>query len=135
MKALEDYASELQDQGLAPSRVANYVKAIRSLYRVNGVDIKLPYALSRRSVRKDRAPKLDEVARLLDIADSREGVIISLLTLGGLREGTLIRLQCRHVRGDLEKDIIPLHIHVESEITKGKYHDYDTFLGQKRSNA
>jgi hypothetical protein len=23
----------------------------------------------------------------------------------------------------------PLHVHVEAEITKGKYHDYDTFLG------
>jgi hypothetical protein len=27
--------------------------------------------------------------------------------------------------------MIPLHTHVESEITKGKYHDYDTFLGQE----
>jgi Phage integrase family len=25
----------------------------------------------------------------------------------------------------------PLHIHIEAEITKGKYHDYDTFLSQE----
>ena len=129
VKALEDYASELQDRGLASSRVANYAKTLRSLYRVNGVDIKLPYALSRRSVRRDRAPKLEELGRLVDVADLREKVIISLLALGGFREGTLVRLQYRHVRHDLENGIMPIHVHVESEITKGKYHDYDTFLG------
>ena len=25
----------------------------------------------------------------------------------------------------------PIHVHVEAEITKGKYHDYDTFVGQE----
>jgi len=49
--------------------------------------------------------------------------------LGGFREGTLIKLRYGHVRGDLERSVVPLHIHVESEITKGKYHDYDTFIG------
>ena len=131
VKALEDYAGELQDQGLAPSRISNYVKAIRSLYRVNGVDIKLPYALSRRSVRKDRAPKPEELQHLLDVADLREKVIISMLALGGFREGTLVRLRYRHVRDDLEKGVVPIHVHVEADITKGKYHDYDTFLSEE----
>jgi site-specific recombinase XerD len=129
IRALEDFVGELQDRGLAPSRVANYVKAIRSLYRVNGVEVKLPYALSRRSVRKDRAPRPEELERLMDAADAREKVIISILALGGFREGTLVRLHYRHVKEDLEKGIVPVHIHVEAEITKGKYHDYDTFLG------
>lgn len=30
---------------------------------------------------------------------------------------------------DFEKGVIPIHVHVEAKITKGKYHDYDTFLG------
>ncbi len=129
VKALEDYVAELQDRGLAPSRIANYVKAIRGLYRVNGIELKLPYSLSRRSVRKDRAPKLEELQHVLEVGDLREKAIISLLALGGFREGTLVRLRYRHVREDLERGAVPLHIHVESEITKGKYHDYDTFLG------
>ena len=53
------------------------------------------------------------------------------MALGGLREETLTRLQYRHVQVDLEAERIPLHIHVEVEITKGKYADYDTFLGQE----
>lgn len=36
-----------------------------------------------------------------------------------------------HVREDFERKVLPLHIHVEPQITKGKYHDYDTFLGSE----
>ncbi|MGD6933116.1 MAG: hypothetical protein ACQCN5_02810 [Candidatus Bathyarchaeia archaeon] len=38
------------------------------------------------------------------------------------------KLKYRHVQEDLENNRIPIHVHVEAEITKGKYHDYDTFL-------
>lgn len=129
VRLLGDYMAELQDQGLAPSRISNYVKAIRLLYRVNGIELRLPHPPSRRSIREDRGPKPEELQRLLDMADLREKVIISMLALGGFREGTLVRLQYRHVREDLERGLVPLHIHVEPEITKGKYHDYDTFIG------
>jgi site-specific recombinase XerD len=128
---LEDFIAELQDRGLAPLRICNYAKAVKSLYRVNGVDLRLPQPLNQRVTRKDRAPKPEELAKLLDIANLREKVIVSMLALGGFREGTLVKLQYRHVKDELEKGIIPLHIHVEAEITKGKYHDYDTFLGQE----
>jgi hypothetical protein len=75
--------------------------------------------------------KLEELQHLIDIADLREKVIVAMLALGGFREGTLVRLRYRHVREDLERRVVPLQIHVESEITKGKYHDYDTFLGEE----
>ena len=38
-------------------------------------------------------------------------------------------MQYRHVRDDLENNHTPIHVHIEADITKGKYHDYDTFLG------
>jgi len=130
-KVLEDYIAELQDRGLAPNRIANYVKAVKALYKVNGIHINLPYSLPRRTVRRDRAPTPEELLRLLEIADLRERVIISMLALGGFREGTLVKLQYRHVKHDLEAGVIPVHVHVEAEITKGKYHDYDTMLGSE----
>lgn len=128
-KALEDYMAELQDSGLSPGRVTNYAKAVKTLYRISGVSIVLPYPLGRKTVVKDRAPTPEELFRLLDFADLRERVIISMPALGGFREGTLVKLQYRHAKHDLERGIVPIHIHVEAEITKGKYHDYDTFLG------
>ena len=53
---------------------------------------------------------------------------MSISALSGLRTGTLVKLEYRHVKRDLEAGVIPVHIHVESKITKGKYCDYDTFL-------
>jgi site-specific recombinase XerD len=72
-----------------------------------------------------------ELQRIIDLANVREKVIISMLALAGFRIGTLVRLQYRHARRDLERMRIPIHVHVEAEITKGKYHDYDAFLGQE----
>lgn len=126
---VNDYLAELQDEGIRPGGVNNYIKNVKTFYRVNGVKIELNEPLSRRVTYKDRAPKPEELAKLLDIANLRERVVISMLALGGFREETLSKLQYRHVCEDLENGRIPVHIHVEAEITKGKYHDYDTFLG------
>jgi hypothetical protein len=60
--------------------------------------------------------------------------MVTGIALGGFREGTFSKLQYRHVKHDLEAGITPLHIHVEAEITKGKYGDYDTFLGAEAVN-
>jgi site-specific recombinase XerD len=126
---LNDYLAELQDEGLKPGAVNNYIKSVKTFYRVNGAKIELSEPLSRRVTYKDRAPKPEELAKLLDIADLRERVIVSCLALGAFREETLSKLQYRHVREDLENNRIPILVHVEADITKGKYHDYDTFLG------
>ena len=128
---LEDYIAQLQDEGLSPGRVHCYAKHIKTFYRTNGVKIELAEPLSRRVTYKDRSPKPEELAQLLDIADLREKVIVSMLSLGAFREETLSKMQYRHVREDLEKGIVPIHVHVEAEIVKGKYGDYDTFLGQE----
>jgi hypothetical protein len=101
----------------------------RTFYRVNGIKIELSAPLSRRVVYKGRAPKPEELVKLLDLADLREKTIISMLALGAFREETLSKLQYRHVKEDIENNRIPIHVQVEAEITKGKYHDYDTFLG------
>jgi site-specific recombinase XerD len=128
-KFLEECLAELQDQGRSPGRIHSYAKHIRTFYRVNEIEIPRPNLPRPAIVSKDRAPKPEELQRLLDVADLRERTIVSMLALAGFREGTLVRLQYRHVREDLEKGIVPIHIHVEAAITKGKYHDYDTFLG------
>jgi site-specific recombinase XerD len=126
---LNDYLAELQDEGQKPGPVNNCIKSVKTFYRTNGVKIDLSEPLSKRVIYKDRAPKPEELARLLDTADLREKTIVSMLALGAFREETFSKLQYRHVRQDIENNKIPIHVHVEAEITKGKYHDYDTFLG------
>jgi site-specific recombinase XerD len=127
-KFLEDCLAELQDQGRSPGRIHGYAKHVRTFYRLNEIELPRPELPRPIVVSKDRAPKPEELQRLLDLGDLRERTVILLPALGGFREGTLVRLQYRHVREDLERGIVPVHVHVEAEITKGKYHDYDTFL-------
>jgi len=55
------------------------------------------------------------------------------MAVGGFRNGTLVQLKYRHVKRDLEEGTIPIHVHVEPEITKGKRHGYDTFLNKEAS--
>jgi hypothetical protein len=128
---LSDYLAQLQDDGLKPGAVENYIKTVRTFYRVNGIKIELTEPLSRRVVYKDRAPKPDELATMLDLTNLRGKVIVSCLALGAFREETFTKLTYRHVKEDLEAGITPIHLHIEAEITKGKYHDYDTFLGSE----
>ena len=133
-KLLDDFVGELQAEELAPGSVSNHVKGVKALFRASNLKLELAYSLPKRSIYKDRAPTPEEVALIIDLAEIRVKTIISLLALGGFRTGTLVKLQYRHVKRDLEKDTVPIHIHAEAEITKGKYHDYDTFLGQEAAD-
>jgi site-specific recombinase XerD len=131
---LNDYLAELQDDGLKPGAVNNCIKGVKTFYRVNGAKIETSEPLSRRVTYKDRAPKPEELLKLLDLSGLREKFIVSAFALGGFREETFSKLTYRHVKEDLEANIVPIHIHVEAEITKGKYHDYDTFLGPEAAH-
>lgn len=126
---LDDFAGCLQDEELAPGTINNHVKGAKQLFRANGLTVELPHKLSKRVLYNDHSPTAEMVQRLIDLADTRGKVIVSFLTLGGFREETLSLLKYRHVKRDLENGILPLHVHVESQITKGKYADYDTYLG------
>lgn len=131
---LNDYLAELQDSGLKPAAVSNCIKAVKTFYRTNGVKkVELNDPLSRKVAYKDRAPKPEEIAMMLDKAAVREGFIVAGIATGGFREGTFAKLLYRHVKEDLEAGRVPIHIHVEAEITKGKYQDYDTFLNAEAS--
>jgi len=127
---VDDFAGHLQDEGEAPGTIANNVKGVKALYRVNGLQLLLPRYP--RTVRyPDRSPTPEELERVLAVADAREKVIVTLPALGGFREGTLCKLQYHHVKQDLEAGNTPVLVRVESQITKGHYADYWTFLGSE----
>ena len=102
-ECLDDFVANLQAENLAPGTINNHVKGVKALFRCNGLKLELPYNLSKRSIYEDRAPAPEELQKMLDLADLRERVIISLLALGGFRIGTLSKLQYRHVKRNLEK--------------------------------
>ncbi len=125
---LESYLADLQDSGLKPSSVNNCIKAVKTFYRENGAKVELKDKLKRKKTYKDRAPTPDELAKVLDNAATREAFMIAAIATGGFREETFSVLTYGHVKEDLEANRFPIHIHVEAAISKGKYHDYDTFI-------
>ena len=128
---IDNFIGDLQAENLAPGTINNHVKGVKSLFRVNRINLQLPFRM-RKTVRyPDRSPTPEELSKIIDIADLRDKVIVSILALSGVRVGTLVKLQYRHVKHDLERGIIPIHLHIEAEITKGKYHNYDTFIGRE----
>jgi hypothetical protein len=132
---LSDYLADLQDSDLKPGAVSNYIKSVKTFYRTNGVKrIELDEPLSRKVSHKDRAPKPEDLTVMLDKAATRESFVVAGIATGAFREGTFSKLKYRHVKEDLEAGRIPIHIHVEADITKGKYHDYDTFLNAEASH-
>jgi site-specific recombinase XerD len=131
---LNDYLAELQDKELTAASVNNAIKSVKTFYSVHSVEIKIKKVKNSRAVvYKDRAPKPEELTKLLNILDTRDAFIIAAIATGGFREGTFSKLKYRHIKEDLEAGIIPIHIYVEAEITKGKYHDYDTFINAEAS--
>ena len=129
---LDDFTNILvAEKQIAPAGIYKIVKGVQCLFRINGLKLGLPYTLSRRTIHADRAPTPEELQKVLEVANLREKVIITALATGGLRICTLIKLRYRHVRTELEKNLTPIHVHVEAEIAKGKHHDYDTFLNEE----
>ena len=126
---MDAFGDDLQAKNrLAPTTVHNMINHIRSWFRINGVELKPYYIISKWALYEERAPSPEELQRIVDIAGLREKVIVSVLATGGFRRGTLAKLQYRHVKRDLERRVFPIHVHVEAEITKSKHHAYDTFI-------
>ncbi|MEM2561497.1 MAG: tyrosine-type recombinase/integrase [Candidatus Bathyarchaeia archaeon] len=128
------FLAYLRSQGLRDGSIINAFKAIKCFYSSNFVEgVKMPLifkkTLRRAPTYNDRPPTREEILKMLSVADVREKAIITMLALGGFRPSTLVRLKYRHVQEDLERGIVPVHIHVEASITKGHYGNYDTFIG------
>jgi integrase len=135
-QTIDDYISlvdafigDLRAETLETGTINNHVKGIKALFKANGLTLVLPFRLPKYVKYNSRAPTPEELTRIIDIANIKGKAVVSILALSGLRIGTLTRLTYGHVKEDLEAESVPVHIHVEEGITKGKYHAYDTFIG------
>lgn len=95
---IDDFIGDLQAEDLAPGTINNHVKGTRALFRANSINLILPFRVPKTVRYPDRAPTPEELTKIMDIADLREKLIVSLLSLSGVRVGTLVKLQYRHVK-------------------------------------
>ena len=92
-RRLDDFVGELQAEELAPGSISNHVKGVKALFRASNLKLELAYSLPKRGIYKDRSPTPEELATLIELADIQVKTIISMLSLGGFRTGTLVKLQ------------------------------------------
>lgn len=132
---LEEYVQSLLSEERAGNTIHNRLKPVKALFRVHGIDLKLPYTVPGQVKFFDRAPTPEELQRLLDVADVRERVIVTWVALGGCREGTLAQLRYRHFKEDWKRGKVPACINVPNTIVKGHYASYFTFVGREGVDA
>lgn len=132
---LDSYVAYLRSRDLSNNTVNNHIRSYDCLFRSNNVQLNLHFRLRKWNSYECRAITREELQKLLEVANLREKVVITLMALGGFREGTLSKLRYFHVKADLEKGIVPIHLNVESEINKGKYQSYWTFLNHEAAQC
>lgn len=133
-KLVDAWLGELEASNLSPTSLAVRKGRVKTFFSTNGIELNPITRYSLRVLYRDRAPRQEELQRLIEVAPLREKAMIAMLATGGFRVSTLLDLKYRHVKEDLEANRTPLHIHVESEITKGKYADYDTFVNEEATH-
>ncbi|HEV2119338.1 MAG TPA: site-specific integrase [Candidatus Bathyarchaeia archaeon] len=130
-KFLATCLEEMQEQGRAPGRISGYQKQIRMFYNVNAVELPRIPLRKPNPIYEDASPSVEDILRMLDYATLREKFVISVLCLSGMREGTLVRLKYGHIKRDYEAKNPIIHVHVNEDITKGKYAPYDAFFSHE----
>jgi len=119
---------------LAPKTIWNWSNAIKIWLYENGVDIdpisKKITREYRRYVSHRGIPKLlkrdiiekDEIRRILLASDIRTRALIAVLASSGLRVGVSgLRLQLRHFRDPLDKELPCYMLEIPEELTKAEY--------------
>lgn len=123
--------------------------ALKSFYRNHDSEI-LPFDSSKfgkhyvkpraRKASYEHVPTKIEVYQIIDMAMSlRDRAIMLMLFQSGIRLNALLRLNYGHVREQLEKGTVPLHLKITDDLdTKLRGYDlpyYDTFVGKEAVDA
>ncbi|MGC9086947.1 MAG: tyrosine-type recombinase/integrase, partial [Thermoproteota archaeon] len=128
---VEEFLTEKEIKGGSRTTIITYRAALKTFFYVNEINISLKRRRGPKVTYRDRAPKPEEVQKLIEIVSLREKAIIAMLATGGFRINTLMKLKYKDVKEDLEAGRVPLHIHVPAEYNKGKVCDYDTFINEE----
>ena len=84
---IDNFIGDLRAEKLAPGTINNYVKGMKALFRVNGINLAFPHRLSKRVKYPDRSPKPEELSKVMDYANVKEKAVVSILALSGMRLG------------------------------------------------
>jgi len=134
-KMLNRYANS----GLKPkSSMWRAIAIIKSFYAHNFIELAAKSVKGPKRVKeKDyRSPTVDDLRRMLEGSNLRDRAILLALFQSGLREGSLILLQRKHIK-EMFEDKAPVHIGLRAKELKGEYSGLEahTFIGRDAVEA
>lgn len=143
---LMDFVAKLHNDGKSPGYIENYIKAVRSWLKFNGVELVRSINIGNRketpTISDERVPTKNELRQILNYAGERGRCSIALMAFAGLRPQVLgningvdglelrdlpeIKIEDREVT--FEKT--PTRIIVRPNLSKAK-HRYFTFINEE----
>lgn len=130
-RLLRAFIAELHQQQLSPNTINIVATTVKSFFKYNDLPLGHVPNVRKRVIYHNRDITHDEIKLILDASRPRERAFYIMMAQSGLRPVTLCGLRYRHIREDLENDVIPCKVGVPEEIAKGKYHSYFTFIGRE----
>ena len=143
---LFDFMSKLYDEGKSPGYMENYLKAVKSWLKFNGIllvrSINIGNRNSTPTIDDERVPTPDELQQILKSAKLRGGCSISFMAYSGIRpmslgksdgsDGLEVRdlPEMRIEGGKVSFDKLPTRMVVRSNISKTSK-EYLTFLASE----
>jgi site-specific recombinase XerC len=140
----EDMISLLEDDGKRSSYISNLFKTAKSWFKHNRKHVEVEYKVAPETglYAKEKPPTNDELRRILDAADIRQKVAISLMAFSGFRDQTLGDLtgvdglkisdfpEMKIANGTVEFNAIPTFVICRAPISKSRY-EYRSLLSQE----
>jgi len=146
---LDDFIIKLHKEGKNGGYIANYLKAVKSWLQHHDIELRrrfrIPYRDSRSTLSDEVVPTRESLRATLNAATLRGRVVVALMSLAGLRPGTLGNfhgadgLKVRDLpemsvrNGKVSFSKIPTVVVVRPELNKAQ-HRYITFLPEEGTN-
>lgn len=141
---LHDFITKLDKDGKSPGYLSNYIKTVKSWLNYNGITlmrkIKLRDSQATPTIESERVPNKIELKTILDSADLRAKVIISIMAFSGVRPQVLgigfdgLRIndlpELKIQNNEVSFEHSPTMIVVRPSLSKAK-HKYNTFLAEE----
>jgi len=130
---LINFIIRMAEHGKSWGAINNYKSCMLKFYKMNDVDNLRIWKINQimpeqRKVRKDRAYTYEEIAKMLEVCDERERVIVLLFASTGMRKGGIPELKFRNLK-KMENDIYKVTVY------EGAKEEYFTFTTPECSKA
>ncbi len=139
----EDMISLLEDNGKRSSYISNLFKTAKSWFKHNRKHVEVEYKVAPETglYAQEKPPTNEELRRILDAADIRQKVAISLMAFSGFRDQTLGDLtgvdglkisdfpEMKIANGTVEFNAIPTFVTCRATISKSRY-EYRSLLNE-----